>query len=84
MVSLTPTRSELASDQVGAEVRRLVDSYRSRCLWFLREDYYPRSREEILRVLEQVERSGDRAAFVRAGAIRRWLSPPSRATSAGS
>ena len=84
MVSMTPTRSELALDQVGAEVRRLVDSYPSRRLWFLREDCYPRSREEILRVLEQVERSGDRAAFVRAGAIRRWLSPPSRATSAGS
>ena len=42
MVSMTPTRSELALDQVGAEVRRLVDSYPSVCLWFLREDYFPR------------------------------------------
>ena len=79
MVSVAKPRSELVLDHVGAEVRRLVDSYRSRCLWFLREDYYPRSPEEILRVLEQVERSGDRAAFVRAGAIRRWLSHPSSA-----
>ena len=84
MVSAAPTRSDLALGPIGAEVRRLVDSYRSRCLWFLREDYYPRSLEEILRVLEQVERSGDRAAFVQAGEIRRWLSHPSSATSAGS
>jgi hypothetical protein len=34
------------------EFRRFVDPYRARCLWFLREDYYPRTlaeREDVVR-----------------------------------
>lgn len=77
-------RSEALPGPVEAEVRRLVDDYRRRCLWFLRADYYPHTLEEILRVLRQVEQNGDREAFLRAASIRRWLSPPSNATSAGS
>jgi len=30
-------------------IDRLVDEYRTRCLWFLREDFYPKSREERIR-----------------------------------
>jgi hypothetical protein len=61
----------------------LVDEYRDRCLWFLRSDYYPATVPEALRVLEAIERHGDREAFQKAGEVRRWLSPPSSATSAG-
>ena len=75
---------QLEKGDLDAEVRRVVDEYRSRCLWFLREDYYPRSSEEILRVLRQIERCGDREAFRRVAAIRQWLSPSSNARSAGS
>ena len=67
-----------------AEVRRLVDDYRSRCLWFLRRDYYPATAEEALRVMRLIERHGDRTAFQRAARIRRWLSPPSSEPSATS
>lgn len=47
-------------DQAAAEaVRRLVDQYRIRCLWFLRPDYYPSTPEEQLRALEYIERHAD-------------------------
>lgn len=64
------------------ELRALVDEYRTRCLWFLRPDHYPENREEALRVLRHIERHGDRDGFVRAGRLRRWLSPTSNARSA--
>ena len=78
----TPFRPE--DDTTAAELRRLVDEYRSRCLWFLREDYHPATRDEILTVLRHIERHGDHEGFKRAAALRRWLSPRSNATSAGS
>ena len=65
-------------------VDRLVDRYRVECLWFLREDYYPASDEERLRVLEYVERYGDREAWKAAEELRRWLSATSSAKSSGS
>lgn len=67
-----------------AELRRLVDDYRTSCLWFLRHDLYPETREETLRVLRHIERHADREGFVRAARIRRWLSQSSNETSAGS
>ena len=75
------TRDEQA---VTDAVNRLVDEHRVRCLWFLRSDYYPSTLAERLRVLGHIERHGDREAFRRAAALRRWLSPPSSAPSAGS
>ena len=72
------------ADRVAEAVNRLVEEYRVRCLWFLRPDYYPSTREERLRVLGHIERHGDRQAFRRAAALRRWLSPGSSAPSAGS
>lgn len=72
-------------EQTSAEaVHQLVDQYRARCLWFLRPDYYPSTLEEQLHVLEYIERHGDREAFRRAATLKRWLSPPSSAPSAGS
>lgn len=49
-------------------VDALVEEYRQRCLWFLREDYYPRSDAERLKVLDYIQRHGDREAFLRAAA----------------
>lgn len=84
MTALTPEEERLEAGEIEAALRRFVDDYRSRCLWFLRPDYYPRTPEEIQRTLRHVEHTGDRAAFLRAAALRRCLSLPSNATSAGS
>lgn len=67
-----------------AEFRRLVSECRDRCLWFLREDYDPTDPAEMLRVLDQIERHGDRDAFVAARELSRWLSRLSSGTSAAS
>ncbi len=65
-------------------VDRLVERYRTECLWFLREDYYPRTDSERLQVLGYIQRYGDREAWRAAAELRRWLSPPSSATSSAS
>ncbi len=68
--------SDMAPDvsSAMAEVRALVDEYRASCLWFLREDYYPGSPEDAVRVLAAIEQHGDVTAFRRAATLRRWLS----------
>lgn len=66
---------------IDGMVDRLVDEYRARCLWFLREGYYPSTDEERLRVLDCIERYGDVAAYRRAAEIRQWLSRTSSARS---
>jgi hypothetical protein len=71
------------TEQAMARVRELVDEYRATCLWFLREDYYPRTPEEALRVLKAIGRHGDVRAFQKAEEVRRWLSPGSSSRSAG-
>ena len=58
---------------VRDELRELVDEYRTRCLWFLRPDLYPKTRDQALRMLGYIERYGDLEAFRRAGRIRQWL-----------
>jgi hypothetical protein len=67
-----------------AAVDRLVDEQRIASLWFLRPDYYPTTRAQRIRVLEQIERHGDRDAFRRAATLRRWLSRTSSGASADS
>jgi len=74
MVAVTRTLDEA--------LNALVDDYRTRCLWFLRPDYYPVTYEERLRVLDYVQRYGDRDAHVRAMHLRQWLSQISNADSA--
>jgi hypothetical protein len=56
-----------------AEINVLVDEYRARCLWYLREDYYPMSHADALRVLDAIQRYGDADAFKKAGAAKQWL-----------
>jgi hypothetical protein len=65
-------------------VNALVDEYRRRCLWFLREDYYPTTLEQRLRVLDYIQRHGDREAYRRAAEVREWCSASSNGTSAAS
>jgi hypothetical protein len=67
---------------MDAEFRRLVDDYRSRCLWFLREDYYPETAAARRRVLHAIERHGDLQALRRVAELRAWLSRESSETSA--
>lgn len=70
--------------QAEAEMRRLVNDYRARCLWFLREDYYPTTVAEWDRVLRAIERYGDLQAFRRVADMRAWLSRRSSGTSVAS
>jgi len=64
------------------QVVALVDEYRTTCLWFLREDYYPQTPTDACRILEHIERHGDVAAFRKAAPLRQWLSRNSSAPSA--
>jgi hypothetical protein len=67
---------------VMQRVRALMDEYRTRCLWFLREDYYPRTPAEACGVLESIERHGDVVAFRKAAVLRQWLLQNSSSPSA--
>lgn len=80
--------SETARDMVRVrEARRmfnlpaLIEEYRERCLWFLRPDYVPKTVSEIIKVLDLIERYGDRTGYERAEEIKAWLSPHSKAVS---
>lgn len=64
------------------EIDAFVASHRERCLWFVRPDYRPRTDRERLWALTEIQRRADRAAFVRAGELKRCLSTISSATSA--
>jgi hypothetical protein len=65
-------------------VRDLITRYRTQCLWFLREDYFPSTPEETVRVLQYIERHGDREGFIMARRMRQWLQRNSSEESAGS
>jgi hypothetical protein len=67
-----------------ADIDAFIDEHRSRCLWFFRPDYRPGTAEERLDALERIARCGDREAFQRAAAFKRWLSQTSSAASADS
>ena len=67
---------------VIAAVDEIVDQYRDQCLWFLRQDYYPATNAERLRMLEYIERYGDLDAYRRAARLKRWLLQSSSAPSA--
>lgn len=72
------------STQARMELRALVDTYRVRCLWSFRPDFYPETVSEAQRVLDAIGRHGDREAFIRSAEIKAWLSPDSNAPSAAS
>lgn len=64
-----------------AEVAKLVEAYRDRCLWFLREGFVPADVDETIRVLDLIERYGDRSGYLRAEELKSWLRPLSSAES---
>jgi hypothetical protein len=72
------------NEDVRRQINELVDMYRDRCLWFLRADYYPTDRPDVLRVLDYIKRYGDREAFRKAGELSQWLSLNSNEASAAS
>jgi hypothetical protein len=61
------------TDETRAALAQLMEQYRDRCLWFLRPDYVPEDAEGARRVLDLIERYGDRSAFQRAEEIKAWL-----------
>ena len=69
------------STQAMMEIEALIEEYRDRCLWFLRPDFLPRSPTEVLRILDLIERYGDRAGFERVRRLRQWLRLPTSAQS---
>lgn len=75
---------ETIDHSLQQRVKRLVDIYRTQCLWFLRADYYPATRAEMLRTLDYIRRYGDREAFCEAGSLYQWLSHNSSKPSATS
>jgi hypothetical protein len=79
---LTHAARPLATSALDAQLHLLVDEYRCRCLWFLREDYYPATKVEPERVLHLIERHGDLQALRRVAALRAWLSRDFNETSA--
>lgn len=60
-------------DAVVTAINRLIDKHRTRALWFLRVDLYPTSHSGRLRVLDHIQRHGDREAYAEAAALRQWL-----------
>jgi hypothetical protein len=71
-----------SDEDLRRQINQLVDAYRDRCLWFLRADYYPTNREDMLRTLDYIRRYGDREAFRRAGELYQCLSQDSSRPSA--
>ena len=71
-------------DNIRRQVNQLVDTYRDRCLWFLKADYYPTDLQAVLRTLDYIRRNGDREAFRKAGELYQWLSQDSSRPSAAS
>ncbi len=69
-------------DEIRDAVHALVDAYRSQCLWYLAEDYYPSSLHEFERILDAIQRHGDVAGFQRAAKLKACLSPTSSEESA--
>ena len=62
-------------DEIKEQLAVLMRRYRSRCLWFLTEDFMPETPEQAMRVLEYIERYGDREGFIQARRLKQWLSP---------
>ena len=70
------------TQQLERAIDELVDEYRHQCLWFLRSDFYPMTLDQKLRILNYIERYGDRTAYHRAAEARQWLLQSSSETSA--
>lgn len=76
--------SSTSQAELEEAVNRLVDEWRDRALWFLREDYYPHTDAERQRTLDYIAQRADFRTYQRVAQLRRWLSQESNATSADS
>ena len=63
----------LSKEQINAKIDELVSEYRMMCLWFAPRNYFPRTDEERVSTLKDIERYGDREAFRRSRELRDWL-----------
>lgn len=71
------------SAELASQIDALVDAERDACLWFLRGDYYPLTRDEQLVTLEAIQARCTLDVYRRAGELKRWLLVSSNETSAG-
>jgi hypothetical protein len=74
---------EYKDSKIAAQVEALIKAYRSRCLWYLREDYIPETPEQAIRTLEMIERHADRSGYIEARKLREWLLRNTSGKSAG-
>ncbi len=70
-------------EEIYAEAKQLIEKNRSRCLWFLRKDYYPADTDRLIHTLQYVKQHGDRQTFQKAGKLIQWLLQSSSRTSTG-
>ena len=68
--------------EISRQLLPLVTKYRERCLWFLREDFIPKTFGEASLALDYIERYGDQEAFVEVRRLKTWLSQNFSETSA--
>ena len=71
------------SDRTPLErVHELVDEYRVLCLWYVREDWYPHTDDEVHLALDAVSGHGNLDGFKRAEGLRKCFAPRSSRPSA--
>jgi len=58
---------------VRKETQALWERNRLRCGWFLRSDFVPETRDDLLRCLHLLARHGDRTTFVLARKLEKCL-----------
>ena len=58
---------------IHSAIDRLAEDYRMMCLWFAPKDYLPTCDYQRLRTLEDIERYGDREAFMRSRELQELL-----------
>ena len=54
-------------------LKSVVDDYRAMCFWNVASDFFPKTREEVVFALDNLDRYGTLDAYRRAGEIRSWL-----------
>jgi hypothetical protein len=62
------------------KVQELTARTRDTCLWFMREDFVPRTITEALDCLDKIQRHGDRDTYIEARRLGKWLSQASSGT----
>jgi len=76
--------TQMNAESFNSEFDELVKTYRTKCLWFCRDSLAPQELSGRLRILEAIERYGDREAFIKTRKLRQWLLQNSSTTSVAS